>query len=181
MNRTTNPISEPKANAMANSNAAQSVATLKWVVAAALLVFSGYKLSRSLNEYYAPEHASSPLAASKIRVDGNRQYLWAKGPRDSQDVETDWFDLTGSPLPLEGFQYGIGRDTIPSIDHPVFVHPDDLRLRKMWGLSERADIDQLEVIGYEHNGVARAYPVRLLDRHELVNDTVGGKPVTVGW
>ncbi len=181
MSRTTNPSPEPKANALANSNATQSVATLKWVVAAALLVFSGYKLSRSLNEYYAPEYGPSPLAASKIRVDGNRQYLWAKGPRDSQEDNAEWFDLTGSPVPLDGFQYGIGRDTIPSIDNPVLVHPDDPRLRKMWGLSEGADIDNLEVIGYEHNGVARAYPVRLLDRHELVNDTVGGKPVTVGW
>ena len=37
------------------------------------------------------------------------------------------------------------------------------------------------VIGYVGNGDARAYPASLLDHHELVNDRIGGKPVTVGW
>ena len=39
--------------------------------------------------------------------------------------------------------------------------------------------DDTRVIGYAHNGEARAYPLFILDRHELVNDRVGGKPVRV--
>lgn len=93
MSRITDPGPEPKASALANSNAAQSVTALKWLVVAALLVFGGYRLSRRLNEHFAPEYGPFSLAASKIRVEGDRQYLWAKGPRDSQDVEADWFDL----------------------------------------------------------------------------------------
>ena len=42
-------------------------------------------------------------------------------------------------------------------------------------------MNRLRVIGFAHGGEARAYPIALLNHHELVNDTVGGKPVTVGW
>jgi hypothetical protein len=31
------------------------------------------------------------------------------------------------------------------------------------------------------NGQARAYPIRLLSLHEVVNDTVGGQPIAVTW
>jgi hypothetical protein len=42
--------------------------------------------------------------------------------------------------------------------------------------------DQEElVIGLKINGDSRAYPVRLLSSHEIVNDTVGGQPVAVTW
>jgi len=37
------------------------------------------------------------------------------------------------------------------------------------------------VIGVSINGQARAYSVYLLNSHEVVNDTVGGKPVAVTW
>lgn len=121
------------------------------------------------------------VPADKIHIDGDRKYLWAQGPIDPDDSGSQWFDLSGSPLPLKEFQYGIGRDKIPSIDAPVFVGPDDSRLADYWRKQGLPDINKLQVIGYAHNGIARAYPVALLNRHELVNDTVGGKPVTVGW
>ncbi|MCH8053011.1 MAG: DUF3179 domain-containing protein [Planctomycetes bacterium] len=41
--------------------------------------------------------------------------------------------------------------------------------------------DEARVIGYAVGDDARAYPIRIMNRHELVNDTVGGKPVTVAW
>lgn len=37
------------------------------------------------------------------------------------------------------------------------------------------------VIGVEINGQSRAYPVRLLSLHEIVNDVIGGQPVAVTW
>lgn len=119
--------------------------------------------------------------ANKIHTEGDRQYLWAAGPIDPAERGSEWFDLTGSPLPLAEFQFGIGRDSIPAIDHPVFVKPDDATLKGRWAQRGQENIDELSVIGYEHNGDARAYPIQLLNRHELVNDTVGGRPVTVGW
>jgi hypothetical protein len=37
------------------------------------------------------------------------------------------------------------------------------------------------VIGLEINGESRAYPLRILSAHEIVNDKVGGKPVAVTY
>jgi len=37
------------------------------------------------------------------------------------------------------------------------------------------------VVGLEINGDARAYPLRIVDWHETVNDTVGGVPITLAY
>jgi hypothetical protein len=42
-------------------------------------------------------------------------------------------------------------------------------------------LDEEYVIGLALNGEARAYPIRLLSSHELVNDTVGGEAVLISW
>ena len=63
------------------------------------------------------------------------------------------------------------RDSIPPIDEPSFVSAASVR-----------DIGPLEpVISLAINGDARAYPVRILLWHEIVNDTVGGVPVMVTY
>jgi hypothetical protein len=64
---------------------------------------------------------------------------------------------------------GPSRDGIPPVDKPVFKP-----------ISEITTIaDREPVIGLEINGDARAYPVQILMWHEIVNDTIGSKPVTV--
>lgn len=122
--------------------------------------------------------------SSKIRREGDRTYVWADGPMNA--TEGEWYDFTGSPFDPEELQYGIGRDRIRSIDDPLFVLPDDQRLLNLAPDPYRppapvASVDDVRAIGVARNGDARAYPVALLSHHELVNDTVGGKPVTVGW
>ena len=64
------------------------------------------------------------------------------------------------------------RDTIPAILKPEFARMDDA--------SEWMEPDEL-VLGVEIEGDARAYPIRILSRHEVVNDVVGGTPVAVTW
>ncbi len=174
---------------MSKQQHSKDSASLLWLLTVCLLAFSGYSLVSAFRSH-ANEAARGPndgpstqpfFVSSKIHSDQGKQYLWAKGPKIHGDDASEWFDMTGSPLKLEEINHGIGRDTIPSIDNPVFVKSDDPRLRRRWGKNKDANIDDLRVIGYEHGGVARAYPIKLLNRHELVNDTVGGKPVTVGW
>ncbi len=64
---------------------------------------------------------------------------------------------------------GVPKDRIPSIDNPVFRPA-----------SEIGNIAATEpVIRLEINGDLRAYPLQVLTWHEIVNDTVGGVPVTV--
>ncbi len=65
---------------------------------------------------------------------------------------------------------GVGRDGIPPIDNPTF---DDLDLSDSW-LQEASPVIALEI-----DGIARAYPLAILTRHEIANDTLGETPVAV--
>ncbi len=64
---------------------------------------------------------------------------------------------------------GPPKNGIPSIDDPVFVPAS--------GTDDLPDIEP--VISVDVNGEARAYPLRILMWHEIVNDTVNGLPLTI--
>ncbi|MDQ4078212.1 MAG: DUF3179 domain-containing protein [Chloroflexota bacterium] len=82
--------------------------------------------------------------------------------------ETDWSKHT---VPLdELFSGGPPRDGIPPIDNPRFVSIEEA--------AEYLTEDE-PVVLFEHEGEARAYPLAILMWHEIVNDEVGGQPVTV--
>lgn len=66
----------------------------------------------------------------------------------------------------------LGKDTIPAIDNPRFLSVAE---------ADGEYRDSELVIGVEINGDARAYSVPLLSSHEIVNDTVGGTPISVTW
>jgi hypothetical protein len=66
---------------------------------------------------------------------------------------------------------GPGRDGIPSLDYPDFKFA-----RNASFLSEED-----RVLGLKINGVARAYPIRILNYHEIVNDIVAGEPIVVTY
>lgn len=125
--------------------------------------------------------------SNKVKVEDGKTFIWAGPPRtDPMDSGAKWYDFTGSPIPAEELQFGIGMDAIPAIDDPYFVSPDDPRLLAIGrspyrrGFSPKTN-DEIPVIGYALGDDVRAYPEALLDRHELVNDRINGKPVTVGW
>jgi hypothetical protein len=63
------------------------------------------------------------------------------------------------------------RDCIPSIDKPAFVSATQATFLK----------DDDVVIAVAMEGEARAYPIRILVRHELVNDRIGKKPILVSY
>lgn len=65
---------------------------------------------------------------------------------------------------------GPPKDGIPAIDRPRF----ETALQANQWLSER---DPVMVV--EHGGAVRAYPLRILIWHEIVNDQVAGLPVAV--
>ena len=64
-------------------------------------------------------------------------------------------------------------------DIPAIFADDTLFVDAEAGSREWQDDDL--VIGLVLDGDARAYPVRLLSSHEIVNDVVGGRPVAVTW
>lgn len=65
---------------------------------------------------------------------------------------------------------GPPKDGIPSIDDPVFDTADAVFMSD-------SDI----VLGVEINGQAKAYPLFILVWHEIVNDVVGGVPISVTY
>jgi len=63
------------------------------------------------------------------------------------------------------------RDCIPSIDQPVYVPTGEV------GYLRDDDL----VMTLTHNGITRAYPTRILDHHEIVNDMFGSDPVAITY
>ena len=63
--------------------------------------------------------------------------------------------------------------------------PDGIRPVDAPTFNQAANVDYVEdaeaVLSLEINGDARAYPLRIMTLHELVNDRVGGIPVTVSY
>lgn len=66
---------------------------------------------------------------------------------------------------------GPPKDGIPPIDNPRLV---DVSVENML-------VDQEPVIMLEISGDARAYPLSVLMWHEIANDVIGGKPVSVTY
>ncbi len=62
-------------------------------------------------------------------------------------------------------------DGIPALDAPVFAPTGEIDFLA----------DSEAVLALEINGDARAYPLQIMTWHELVNDTVGGVPVTISY
>ncbi|MBT6206032.1 MAG: DUF3179 domain-containing protein [Alphaproteobacteria bacterium] len=90
------------------------------------------------------------------------QSQWSSAWPDT-DFENTSIDLADV---LSG---GPPKDGIPSIDDPVFA-----------SVAEVYDLPDIEpVISVEVGGEARAYPLRILMWHEIVNDTVNGVPLTI--
>ena len=102
--------------------------------------------------------AATAFAADADKIASFKRTGWANTDFTKLSVKLDEI-MSGGP----------SKDGIPSIDNPVFKP-----------IAEISDIaDREPVIGFEINGDARAYPLRVLMWHEIVNDTVGGKPVTI--
>ena len=119
------------------------------------------------------------------REPGSKALLWAGGGTPSSP-DAQWYNFTGSLIPASQLQFGIGKDRIRAIDDPLFVSPDDPALLKLQRSSYRPGErpktnDEIMVAGFAYGDQARAYPVALLDHHEVVNVVIAGKPVTVGW
>ena len=82
------------------------------------------------------------------------------------------FDLSESLIPPKDIlQGGPPRDGIPSIEKPKFVAASEADFIKP---TDR-------VIGITINGESRAYPINILNWHEIVNDEIKGVPVSVTY
>ncbi len=80
------------------------------------------------------------------------------------------FDLKGSLIPSEQIHFGgPPKDGIPAIDSPKFVTGEYAAFLR----------DDDAVLGVIRSGVAHAYPVRILNWHEVVNDRFDDEAVVI--
>ena len=81
------------------------------------------------------------------------------------------FALDPASIPaVEILSGGLPRDAIPALHDPATRSAADAELR-----------DDEIVLGIVVAGQPRAYPIAILNWHELVNDTLGGEPILVSF
>ncbi len=113
----------------------------------------------------SPAGPGEPQVLEPVEETGIEVTVSALVNPDSPDLPDPLVDtsrlISGGPPP----------DGIPPVDDPLFE-------KAAWvdWLS-----DQEPVLALEIDGHARAYPVQILIWHEIVNDTVGGVPVSVTY
>lgn len=82
------------------------------------------------------------------------------------------FDLQDAVIPVDQIlSGGPPRDGIPSIDDPKFVETTDADFLN----------NEDRVLGVFYNEIAKAYPIRIMNWHEIVNDYFGNDAVVVTY
>lgn len=82
------------------------------------------------------------------------------------------FDITEFRLDPKQLNFGLGREAFHALISPEFGRPGDREV----GINDRT-----RVLGVVINGEAKAFPIHLLRGHEVVNDTVGGRPIFAAY
>ena len=82
------------------------------------------------------------------------------------------FRLDPALVPKDKVVIGAARDDVRDIDTPRFTNAKEA--------SQWISPSTL-VLGVRLGDVSRAYPERILDYHQVVNDDVGGQPIVVTW
>ena len=112
-----------------------------------------------------------------------RPVLRSRGARavgDGTHVESYGFDLAKLSVPRAGLAAsGLPKDGIPTLDRPQTIPGRDVADR--YRGRQKYLVTDDEVIGMVVNGEAGAYPLRVLNWHEVVNDMLGGKPIVVTY
>jgi uncharacterized protein DUF3179 len=109
-----------------------------------------------------------PVAAEagKFFTRGEKRFLY--GGEDS----TQSFDITGYILKDDNFHFGIGREKFPALIRPEFID--------MVAADNIFD-DTVRFLFLDMDGVRKAYSIKDLTRHEVVNDEVHGKPIMAAY
>lgn len=98
---------------------------------------------------------------------------------DGETVESYQYDLTN----FTGDRALLIASGLPKNGQPAMVDPPVLSQAELAKLNEnefrRAVVGNDMVVGVVIEGEARAYPIRFMNWHEIVNDTLGGRAIAV--
>lgn len=121
------------------------------LLVAAYLLLARFRVLPDLNQ------GSSPVQSLVKKLPGQEFIL------DQSKAKIDLNKLRqGCPV----------KDCIPAIDHPKFISAAEAESKNQ---IEETDV----VFAISHKSVNRAYPQRILNWHEIVNDTVSGDPLLI--
>lgn len=140
-------------------------------LAATLLVFVAAGGS------HAAASAEKPAVTASPSAPGSDEQAPEKGKPNAPETKADaarpnGFDLSNAVVPRESIREGgPARDRIRSVDAPEFAPPPEAA----WCPPP------VPVIGMSLDGVAHAYPVHVLEYHQVVNDQLGDVPVVVAY
>lgn len=99
-------------------------------------------------------------------------------PGDGIDPATFGFDLSTLTVPANLIAAGMmHRDMVVTLDAPTILVIDDLAEEARGKYLVSTD----RVIGVTIGGESRAYPLSVLNVHEIVHDTLGGIPIAVTY
>ena len=98
---------------------------------------------------------------------------------DKQHIETYGFDLSNIQVDRARLVTGnMVKDAIRPLTGPETLTPEGV-LQRNEAQRGKYLVPSDWVLGLTLNGESRAYPLRVLNWHEIVNDTLGGIPVAV--
>jgi hypothetical protein len=137
-----------------------------------LLLFFGCSLDKAQNAEKettsTEEKPQRPIAYENgkfLEVDGNPMLY---GGEDN----TQHFDISNLDLKKEQFHYGIGRERFPALLQPEFITVEEAD--ELWPDSARF------LLAYSGTDL-KAYSVKDLTRHEVVNDSLDGQPIMAAY
>lgn len=94
------------------------------------------------------------------------------GIMQSHAATMNGFVLDGALIPEKQiFSGGPPKDGIPSLDNPVFIQAAQVRYLR----------DSDRVLALTRNGISKAYPLRILNWHEIVNDRFGDEGIIITY
>jgi hypothetical protein len=125
----------------------------------------------------ASDEQSGSAAAQDSESDGSGEPSNGESASGSESGEvTALQNPNAESLPEPLIDFGrvtqiLSPDGIPSIDDPKFLDTSEVDF-----IDDREPVLSLEV-----GDTAKAYPLQIMTWHEIVNDSINGKPVTVSY
>jgi hypothetical protein len=117
----------------------------------------------------ATKHRAQGILAFSLAVGF---YIWLLPNLSLAVSSSNGFDLTQRAIPLEEFRRGgPPKDGIPAILTPTFIEAHETNFLR----------PRDRILGILRGDEAKAYPIKILNWHEVVNDTVNGKPLVITY
>lgn len=138
-----------------------------------ILIIGLLSMRCSSNDQYEEQESHSPKKQRPVALQNGKFFevegvpLLYGGEDSSQH-----FVITDLELVKEQFHYGIGREKFPALLDPIFVTVE--QADELWDDSTRF------LLVYSEDDV-KAYSIKDLTRHEVVNDVFNGKPIMAAY